>query len=159
MGLREGIETIKKIATVEAFTFSLSRSHLLSSMHHNSNMLIHILLNTPQPARGQNRHPAKSNTHIINPLVTLRIRNLPSLDNGFVSGLVACDSGDLSQPFQQGGPRQLDGVGDVGHVGDVQVLEHDAADVVFGVGEEFVEENVVVDGVADAAADDADGEG
>lgn len=61
--------------------------------------------------------------------------------------------------LQQGGPGQLNGFGDLRHGGDVELEDHGAADVVLGVGDEFVEEDVVVDGVADRAADDADGKG
>lgn len=43
--------------------------------------------------------------------------------------------------------------------GDSEFQFHGPADVVDGVGDEFVVEDVVVDGVAYATADDADGEG
>lgn len=41
--------------------------------------------------------------------------------------------------------------------GDSEFEFHGAADIVDGVGEEFVVEDVVVDGVPYATADDADG--
>ena len=41
---------------------------------------------------------------------------------------------------------------------DVQVLHHRSADVVDCVGGEFADEDIVVDGITYAAADDTDGE-
>lgn len=60
--------------------------------------------------------------------------------------------------MQERRASQLDGLGDESRVCNIELGDHDAADVVFGVGDEFRDEDVVVDRVADAAADDADGE-
>jgi len=68
------------------------------------------------------------------------------------------DAGDQLEAVEQADAGELDGLGDVGDVCDAELVDHGAADVVFGVGDELVEEDVVVDGVADDGADDADGE-
>lgn len=128
-------------------------------MHNNSHIIIHVIANIFQEQRSDDANPSKPNTSVIHPLVALGIGDPPRSDDRVVGGFVACDAGDVAEFVEEGRACEFDGFGDVGCVGDVEFCEHDAADVVCGAGDEFGDEDVVVDCVADAAADDADGEG
>lgn len=128
-------------------------------MHDDSNVIVHVLGDIAQEASGDNGNGAKGNGGEINILVTLGKGHLAGRDDNLVRRLVFPDAGDESQALEQAGAGQLDGFGDVGDVFDAELVHHGAADVVFGVGDEFVDEDVVIDRVADDAADDADGEG
>lgn len=59
------------------------------------------------------------------------------------------------QFFEQGGAGEFDSADDEGRVEDAELADHDEADVVEEPGHEFVVEDVVVDCVAYAAADDS----
>jgi hypothetical protein len=124
-------------------------------MHNNRNMVIHVRPNIPQKARRNDTHHSKRNTRIINPFVALRVRYLARRNNSLVRS-VAVDAGDFPQLRQQRGAGELDGLGDEGFVSDMEIAQHDAADVMLGVDDEFRDEDVVVDAVADGAADYAD---
>jgi hypothetical protein len=125
----------------------------------NRDMIIHILLDTSQATGGQNRHAAKGNTDVVDILVTLGVRDLARGNDHLVGGLVAGDAGDDFQLVKQGRHGQLNGVDDVRYVRDVEFGHHQPADVVRGIGDEFLDEDVEVDCVADGAADHADREG
>ena len=121
-------------------------------------MVVHILIDIAQEETSNDTHRAKRNRREIHPAVALGVGDLTCLHDDRVRGLVVGDSRDELELFEQGGAGQgdrgLDGFGG----GDVEVFDHGAADVVDRIGDEFVVEDVVVDGVAYAAADDADGE-
>lgn len=122
-------------------------------------MVIHKLIDIPQKARRHHADGPKRNTRQIHPLVALRKRRLARRHHHPIRRLIALDPGDELELVEQGGAGEGDGFADEGGVFDAQVQGHGAADVVFGVGDEFVDEDVVVGCVADGAADDADGEG
>lgn len=128
-------------------------------MHNNGNIVIHIIPNILQEQRSDDTDSAEPDTSVVHPLVALRVGDLPRCDDCVVGSFVACDTGDVADFVEEGGACELDGFGDVGWVGDVEFCEHDSADVVRCAGNEFGDEDIVVDCVADAAADDADGEG
>lgn len=122
-------------------------------------MVIHKLIDIPQKARRHHADGPKRNARQIHPLVALRKRRLARRHHHPIRRLIALDPGDELELVEQGGAGEGDGFADEGGVFDAQVQGHGAADVVFGVGDEFVDEDVVVGCVADGAADDADGEG
>ncbi len=122
-------------------------------------MVIHKLIDIPQKARRHHADGPKRNARQIHPLVALRKRRLARRHHHPIRRLIALDAGDELELVEQGGAGEGDGFADEGGVFDAQVQGHGAADVVFGVGDEFVDEDVVVGCVADGAADDADGEG
>lgn len=122
-------------------------------------MIIHILIDIPQKARSHHTNSPKRNTRQIHPLVALGKRRLARRHHHAIRRLVALDAGDKLELVEQGRAGEGDGFADEGGVFDAQVQGHGAADVVFGVGDKFVDEDVVVGRVADGAADDADGEG
>lgn len=76
-----------------------------------------------------------------------------------VSGLIASNARDCLQAVQQARSSESDGVRDVSSVGDAQLELHGAANVFDGIGDEFLDKNVVVGGVANSAADDTNGQG
>lgn len=128
-------------------------------MHHDCNVIIHVLVDIAQEAGSNDAHLAKRYACEIDILVALGVRHPASLDDHLIRRVVAGDAEDLLDPLQQRRAREFDGLGDVGHVGDVEFFRHDDANVVFGVGEELGDEDVVVSRVADAAADNAHREG
>lgn len=121
-------------------------------------MVIHVLTDAAQETSRENRNTTKRNTDVVNPLVTLSIRKLARSHNGIVRSLASSDSRNSLQLFQQRSTGELDSFADVGRIGDVQLRAHHATNEVFRVGNELGNENVIVDRVADAAADDANGE-
>lgn len=122
-------------------------------------MIIHILINIPQTTRRHNTNGSKRNTRKIHILIALRIRDLARPDHNVIRRVIARDAGDRHQLLEQTRARQGDRIGDVCDVSDAEFELHGAADVFLGVGDELGDEDVVVGGVADAAADDADAEG
>lgn len=118
-------------------------------MHNNSNMIIHILGNITQKASREDRHPTEPNTRIINPLVALRIRDPPGRHNSIIRSLVPRNPGDLAEAVEQRGAGELDCFGDERGICDVELGARELADVVFCVGLELGDEDVVVDCVAD----------
>ena len=131
--------------------------------HNNSNVIIHKRINVPQEAtRDDTDHPKRDTDQIYIP-ITFRIRNLARSDNRLVRHLSpqrrVRHSWDRLDLLEQTGAREGDSLGNSGAVDDAQLELHGAADVVLGIGHEFVVEDVVVDRVADRPADDADGEG
>ncbi|KIW47453.1 uncharacterized protein PV06_00148 [Exophiala oligosperma] len=127
-------------------------------MHHNSDMVIHVLVDIAQKDTGYDGDTTECDTGQIHILVTLGVGDLASKHNHFVRGLVAGDTGNFLDAFEQTGARELDDLGDVGLVGDAQLQRHGAADVLDGVGDELVDKDVVVNRVTDAPADHADRE-
>ena len=119
-------------------------------------MIIHILVDIPQEAARNDADDSESNTRQINPSIALRIRDPARLDHGLVCQRIALDAREQIEFFEQRGTGQLDGLGDDGDARDVELGRHDAADVVLRVGDELVDEDVVVDCITDGAADDAD---
>ena len=122
-------------------------------------MIIHVLIDIPQKTRRDHAHAAKRKTDQVHPPVALRVRNLAGSHDNLPRGVVACDAGDHFDVFEEGGAGEGDGGRDGFGVRDAEFELHGAADVVYGVGDEFGDEHVVVGGVADGAADDAHGEG
>lgn len=121
-------------------------------------MVIHVLTNAAQEASREDRNTTKRDTDVVHPLVTLSIRKLARSHNGIVRGLATRDPRNGLQFFQERSAGELDGFADVGRIGDVELRDHHAANEVFRIGDELGNEDVVVDCVPDAAADDADGE-
>lgn len=122
-------------------------------------MIIHVLVDVAQEARGDGTHCAKRDTDQIHPPVALRKRNLPRSDDDFPRRVIARDAGYQFQFIEEGGAGESDGGFNSFGVGDAEFELHGAANVVNSVGDEFGDEDVVVGRVADRAADDADGEG
>ena len=122
-------------------------------------MIIHVLINVPQETRRNDADRAKRNTRQIDPFVALRKGNLTRSNHHGVGRLVALNAGDELEVFQERSPRERDGFADVSGVFDAELEYHGAADEMFGIRDEFVDEDVVVSGVADRAANDSDREG
>ena len=122
-------------------------------------MIIHVLGNIPQKARGNDTHAPKRNTRKIHILVALRIRQLARLHHHLIGHLAARNARNHLQVLQQTRASDFDGFGDVGEVVDPEVEQHSTADVFFGVGDEFADKDVVVGCVPNDTADDANSEG
>ena len=73
--------------------------------------------------------------------------------------LVFPDAGDCLKAVEETETGELDGVNDVCDVCDAEFGDHGAADVVFCIVDEFVDEDVIVYSVTDDTSDDADGKG
>jgi hypothetical protein len=126
-------------------------------MHNNGNMIIHILPNIPQKASGKNTNTPKRNARKINILITSSIGLLSRQHNQIIRGLIPSYTGDRVQQRQQAGACVFDCSADICFVCDAELV-HGTADHLRGVGDEFVNEDVVVDAVADRTADHTDGE-
>ena len=122
-------------------------------------MIVHELVDVAQETRGDDADGAKRDTGQVHVLVAFGVGHLAGVHDHRVRRLVPRDAGDQHEIVQQRGAGEGDGFGDVAGVGDAELEFHRAADVVDGVGHELADEDVVVDGVADGAADDTDGEG
>ena len=125
--------------------------------HYHCDMIGHILLNTAQKTRGQDRDTPKGNTAIVHPFVRLSVRELARPNDHLICLLVACDARNLSNLIQQRGACELNCVRDVLDVGDIE-LGHRAADVVLRRRYEFRDEDIIINAVADAATDNTDRE-
>ena len=122
-------------------------------------MVVHVLVDVAQEAGADDRDDAEGDGHQIHIPVALRVGNLPRRDDGLVRQFRSLDARQHLEILNEGRPRQGDRLLNHTPVQDMQFQLHSPADVVDGVGDEFVVEDVVVDGVAHRAADDADGEG
>jgi len=129
------------------------------SVHHNRNVIVHILIDIPYKARRHDTEDPECNANIIHPLVALCKADTTRSEDDFICCVIASDSRDMLQFFDQGDASQFNGVFDKSLIGDAELEFHGTADVVGSIGLEFVGEDIVVDSVADRATDDADGEG
>jgi len=127
-------------------------------MHNHSNVVIHILVNIPQENTRDDTDGTKRNARQIHILIALSISNLARQYDHFVRGLIARDARDGLESWEQTGGGVSNGFNDIGGICDAD-FHHGAADVFGGIGDEFVDENVIVHGISDASANDADGQG
>lgn len=128
------------------------------SLHDNRHMVIHVLVNIPQKARRNDTHTTECNACQVHILVTLGVCQLTRRNHHIVRGLVASNARDRLQLRQQARGRECDGVADVSGVCNAELELHGATDVLDCVGDEFLDEDIVIGGIADSAADDANGE-
>jgi hypothetical protein len=129
------------------------------SVHNNRNMIIHKRINISQEASCHNTNTPKRNTSIVNILITGRIRFLARKNHHRIRRIITLNTRDCLQKRQQTGSCVGNRFTDVCRVGDVELESHGSANHFCGVGHEFVDEDIVVDAVADAATDDANGKG
>jgi hypothetical protein len=122
-------------------------------------MIVHILIHVLQEARRNNADGTERNTGIVHVLVARGVRKLSSIHNHLVSRLIARNARDLLQFREERGTGENDGLLNVRRVGDAELELHGAADELRCVGHELRDEDVVIGGVADGAANDTDGEG
>ena len=136
-------------------TRRVSVHHLL---HDNRDVVVHVLVDVSEEAGCNDGDTTEGDRYKIDVLVRLGVGDLARGDDHVVGLLAAGDSGDEFEVVEQGSGGQFDGFGDKADVGDAEFKDHGATDVLDGVGLELLGEDVVVDGVADGAADDADGQ-
>jgi hypothetical protein len=122
-------------------------------------MVIHILMNIPKETRRSDGDYSECNGDIVYPLVALRKGEATGTDNDFIRCFITGNSGDMLDFFGQRDGSQFNGLFDEGFIENPQLEYHRTADVKFGIGDEFVLENVIVGSIADTASDDADGKG
>lgn len=127
-------------------------------MHHDGNMIIHILIDIAQETTRDDADASKRDTDKIHPLVAFRKCNLTRLDHSLVCELTL-ESRDQAEFIEQGSAGEFDRMDNQGYGGYIQSGHHRASNIVFRIGDEFVDKNVVVCRVANCAPDDADGEG
>jgi hypothetical protein len=128
-------------------------------MHDNRNMIIHILPNIPQEASRKNTNRSKCNARKVHIPITRSISLLAHQDNKIISRLVPRNARNRLQQRQQASTRILDRSSDVSLICNTELIDHGTTDHLCGVGDELVDEDVVVDAITDGAADHADGEG
>lgn len=121
-------------------------------------MIGHVLLDITQEARCQDRNNSESDADIVNPLIGLGIRKLAGHDNHFIRCLIASNSGDLLDLSQQRSAGEFYDFRDSLDAGDVKLGHHNAANVVLCQRHKLGHEDIIVDGVADTATHDADGQ-
>ena len=121
-------------------------------------MVVHVLVDVAEEAGRDNGDAAESDRDKIHVLVRLGVGNLAGRDDHLVCLLAAGDAGDEFEVVEQGSGGEFDCFGDEADVRDAEFEHHSAADILDGVRLELLCEDVVVDGVADSAADDADGQ-
>ena len=121
-------------------------------------MIIHVLIDVAQKARCNDTYHPKRDASQIDIVVALRVGHPARIDDHLIRRLVASNPGNLANALDERYGSKLDGVGDGAQIRDVELRGHDAADVGLRVGDEFRDEDIEVDGVADCAADDADRE-
>lgn len=122
-------------------------------------MVIHVLVQVRQEQARNDRHRPKPDTRQVHILITLCIRHPARGHHHLVRCLVVPNAGDEFEFLEERRTGQTDCFFDEVWVGNVKVDGHCATDVVDSVGYELGDEDVVVDCVADGAADYADGEG
>lgn len=118
-------------------------------------MVIHVLGDVPQHQAGDDGHAAEGNAAVVDPRVAVGVRQLARQHDLVPEGDVSTDEGQ--DILRQAGACEDGSLGDLGHVVDL-VVDKDAGDVQRQHGDELLVENIVVDGVSDGTADDADGE-
>lgn len=122
-------------------------------------MVSHILLDITQEASSHNRDTAERNANIVHPLVSFSVCELAGLYNHLVCSLIASNARDVADLVQQRGTGQFDYFANQLDIGDVELLHHYSTNVVCCLGNKLGDEDVVVDGVANAAAYYANREG
>lgn len=128
-------------------------------MHDNRDVVIHVLVNVSEEDTGNDRNASKGNTSQIHILVAFSIGNLARNHDHLICGIVSSNAGNRLEEWQKTGAGILNGLGDIGDIGDVELCHHRAANVFGGIGDKFVDEDVEIDGVSDAAANDTDRQG
>jgi hypothetical protein len=106
-------------------------------------MVVHVLANVPQEARGDDADRAEPDAHVVDVLVRLGVSDLAGRNHQLVCTRNAADSGDHVELLEEGRAGQLDGFFDEQGAGDVQFGHHGAADVVDGGHFELGDEDVV----------------
>lgn len=119
-------------------------------------MIVHVLIDIAQETRGDDAHDSKRNADQIDVPIALGIRLLPRRDHDCLRGRVARYARDQLEFVGQGRAGEQDGFADIRHVRDSEFDDHGPADVFGGVGNKFMDEDVIIGCVANAAADHAD---
>ena len=106
-------------------------------------MVVHVLADVSQEARGDDADRAKPDAHVVDVFVRLSISNLAGRNDQFVCTWDTANAGNGVELLQKRGAGQLDGFFDQQRVGDIQSCHHGAADVVNSCHFEFGDEHVV----------------
>ena len=112
-------------------------------LHDDRNMVVHVLANVSQEARGNDTDSAKRDAHVVDVLVRLSVSDLAGRNHQLVCTRNAANAGDGVEFLEQRCAGQLDGLFDERQVCDVEFNHHGAADVVDGGHFELGDEDVV----------------
>jgi hypothetical protein len=99
-------------------------------MHNNSNMIVHILRDIAQEARRDDTDTTKCNAHVVDILVSLRVRELTCVYYQLVRPWSALDARKLVKQRQQRSSGNLDCLLDNKRRSDVKLGYHDTTDEV-----------------------------
>lgn len=122
-------------------------------------MIVHETVDVAQEAGSNDAHGPESNARIVDELVAFSESHLTRGNDHCPTGIIAGEPRNRFDLVQESGTRQCDGLGNVGLVGYSKLASHSSTDVASRIGYEFVDEDVVVDAVTDAATKDSDGKG
>lgn len=125
-------------------------------LHVDSNVISHVLLNVSQEQTANDGNTTECNRDVVNVRVGCRVRLLTRLDQVRVVG--SGDTRQQSDLVEQTGASELDNGGDFWGAGDAEDVGS-AADDCDGVLGELLDEDIVVDCVADGTSQDTDTEG
>ena len=137
-----------------------SRCQTLNTLlvHDNGHMIVHVLVNVSQKKRRNDTHPPKRNADQVHILVARRVRRLPGGNHDLARRFVVADARDGPQFREQRGAGQGDCSPNQLCIFHPEFHRHSSSNVFHGVGDEFVNEDVIIHGITDAAADDSDGQ-
>ena len=120
-------------------------------------MIVHETIDVSQKAGSNDAHGAKGNARQVDKLVAFGKGYLARSDDHRPAGVIAREPRNHFHLVQEGGTRQSDSLFDVRLVRYPELDSHGSANVVRRIGYELIDEDVVVDAVADATTKDSDG--
>ena len=100
-------------------------------------MIIHILRDIAQEASSDAAHAAERNADQVDVLICGRIRYLTGIHDHLRASRNGFDGGDFCDRVEERGPGQCNDFSDDRGVGDVELLDHNSADIVGGGWDEF----------------------
>lgn len=127
-------------------------------MHHDSNVIVHILVYIIQKQCRQDTHSPERNTDQINSPIALCKSLLSRFHYNIKGSLISLYTWDAVQPLDEGGSCKDDSLANICAVGYVQLKGHGGAYVLCQAGNKMLNEYVVVDSVTDTAANNTNGQ-
>ena len=111
-------------------------------LHHNSNVIVHILADIPQKGCCHDTHAPKRNARVVHILVCSGVGQPPCSHDDLVRGFIVANSRKGLEFVKEGDGGVLDGGLDEFGGCDVEFGDHGAANVVDGGSGEFVDKHL-----------------
>lgn len=127
-------------------------------MHDDRNVIVHILVDITQKKRRQDTHSTESNTGQIYQPIALYKSLLSRFHYNIIGSSISFYTWDVVQLLNEGGSCKDDSLSNICDVRYVQFEGHGGAYMLCQTGNKMLNEYVVVDRIADTAANDPNGQ-